>query len=161
MERKSKLRKIDIKNNACYYFNYIIRVIAINLRDILLDEKKYENISIYDISYKTFIGSISLLFRFDERYGFLKTYDGIRYLVLFGVSLYDRIFDRIKCLISKKGGITDIIDHNFARIRTDSYNFLPIEKILTFHNVMILIKSVFNENKNNSYYDTFSRFVQR
>ena len=63
-------------------------------------------------------------------------------------------FDRIKCLISKKGGITDIIDHNFARIRTDSYNFLPIEKI-------ILIKSVFNENKNNSYYDTFSRFVQR
>ena len=107
------------------------------------------------------MGSISLLFRFDERYGFLKTYDGIRYLVLFGVSFYDRIFDRIKCLISKKGGITDIIDHNFARIRTDWYNFLPIEKILTFHNVIILIKSVFNENKNNSYYDTFSKFVQR
>ena len=41
------------------------------------------------------MGSISLLFRFDERYGFLKTYDGIRYLVLFGVSFYDRIFDRI------------------------------------------------------------------
>ena len=33
-------------------------------------------------------------------------------------------------------------------------NSLPIEKILTFHNVVILIKSVVNENKNH-YYNIF------
>ena len=46
----------------------------------------------------------------------------------------------------KKTGITDRINYNFAKIRIVSYNSLPIEKILTFHNVIILIKSVVNEN---------------
>ena len=34
-------------------------------------------------------------------------------------------------ILSEKSGITDVISHNFARIRIDSYNSLPIEKILT------------------------------
>ena len=40
------------------------------------------------------------------------------------------IHNRIRYLISKESGITDIINHNFARIRIDSYNSLPIEKTL-------------------------------
>ena len=50
MECKDKLKEIDIKNYACYYFDDIMNGIDINFRDILLDEKLYENISIYDIS---------------------------------------------------------------------------------------------------------------
>ena len=46
-------------------------------------------------------------------------------------------------------GTINSINHNFARIRIDSYNSLHIEKLLTFHNVIILIKSVVNKNKNN------------
>ena len=34
-------------------------------------------------------------------------------------------------------------------------NFLPIEKLLTFHNFIILIKSVVNKNKNEYYYIIF------
>ena len=44
---------------------------------------------------------------------------------------------------------TDSIDHNFARIRIDSYDSLP----MTFHDVIILIKSVVNKNKNSYYYN--------
>ena len=55
----------------------------------------------------------------------------------------------------EKRGITDSINHNFARIRIDPYNSLPIEKILTFHNVIILIKSVISKNKNSYYYNIF------
>ena len=106
--------------------------------------KKCENILIYDISYKTFMGSISLRIRFDEIDGFIKIYDGIRYLVLYSNSWYDKMCDII---ISKKSGITDSINHNLSTVRIDSYNSLSIEKILTFHNVIILIKSVVNENK--------------
>ena len=40
-------------------------------------------------------------------------------------------------------------------MRVDSYNSLPIKKILTFHNVIILIKSVVNKNKNKYYYHIF------
>ena len=53
----------------------------------------------------------------------------------------------------KNSGITDGINHNFGRIRIDSYNSLPIEKILTSHNVIILIKSVVNKNGNHCCYD--------
>ena len=56
--------KNDIKNLVCYCFDYIMKVIHISFRDILLDEKN-ENILIYDISYKTFMGSIPLRIRFD------------------------------------------------------------------------------------------------
>ena len=57
--------------------------------------------------------------------------------------------------IYEKSGITDSINHNFSRIRIDSYDSLPIEKVLTFHNVIILIKSVANKNKNEYYYNIF------
>ena len=46
---------------------------------------------------------------------------------------------------SEKRGIRDSINHKFARIRTDSNNSLPIKKILTFHNILILIKSAVNK----------------
>ena len=53
----------------------------------------------------------------------------------------------IEFLMSENSCITDSINHNFGKIRINSYNSLSIEKALTFHNVIILIKSVFNKNK--------------
>ena len=55
---------------------------------------------------------------------------------------------KIKYLISEKSGITESINHNFGRIGIDSYDFLPIEKIVTFHMVIILNKLVVTKNKN-------------
>ena len=105
------------------------------------------------------MGSIPSRIRFDEIERYIKIYDGIRYLVLFSNCLYDKICDRTKYLISKKRGITDSINHNFVRIRIDSYNnYLHVEKMLTFH-VIILIESVVNENKYNYYYIFRKRFV--
>ena len=51
-ESKDKLKKNDIKNCTCFYFDDIMKDIDINFSDILLDEKLYENISVYNISYK-------------------------------------------------------------------------------------------------------------
>ena len=66
--------------------------------------------------------------RLDKIDGFIKIYDGIRYLVLFDYGWCDQICNRIKYLISEKIGIMDSINHNFARIRINSYSFLPIEQ---------------------------------
>ena len=107
----------------CYHFDDIIRVEDISFDNILLDEKSYktyQNILIYHISYKLFMGAKPLPIRFNEIDGFIKIYDGIRYLVLFGPGWYDAIYNRIRYLISEKSGITDSINHNFARIRIDS-----------------------------------------
>ena len=45
--------------------------------------------------------------------------------------------------------------HYFAKIKVDSYDSSPIEKRLTFHNVIIHIKSVLNKDKNHYYYKIF------
>ena len=66
--------------------------------------------------------------RFIEIDKLIKIYDGIRYLVLFNNSWHDKICETIKYFISKKSGITDSINHNFGRMRIDSYNSLPTEK---------------------------------
>ena len=48
--------KNDIKNRTCYYFDDMMAVRYIDSMNILLDEKLYKNILIYDISYKIFMG---------------------------------------------------------------------------------------------------------
>ena len=84
--------------------------------------------------------------RYDEIDGFIKIPDRIKYLVLFDYGWFNKICGRINYLICEKNGITNNINHNFAKIRIDSYKSLPSEKILTFHNVIILIRSVANKN---------------
>ena len=52
-------------------------------------------------------------------------------------------------------GITYIFSHYFTKIKVDSYDYLPIEKRLTLHNVITHIKSVLNKNKNHYSYKIF------
>ena len=93
--------------------------------------------------------------RFNKIDGFIRVCDGTRYLALFGNKKYDFIYNRIRYLIGVKSGITYVISHNYVKIKVDSYDSLPLEKIMAFHNVIILIKSLFNKDKNNYYYNIF------
>ena len=95
---------------------------------------------IYDISYKTLTGPKPLRIRFDKIDGFISIYDGTRYLTLFGSEKYDAIYNRTRYPISLKSSIIYVFSTYYAKIKVDSYDSLPIEKELTLHNVMILIK---------------------
>ena len=46
MNSDNKLQEIDVKNNTCYYFDNTININDIDLDNILLDERSYENPSI-------------------------------------------------------------------------------------------------------------------
>ena len=63
---------INIKNRTCYYFHDIIKIENFNLVNILIDEKSYENILVYNISYKTLIDAKPLRIRLDELEGLLE-----------------------------------------------------------------------------------------
>ena len=54
--------------------------------------------------------------------------DWTRYFALFWSEKYHSIYNRIRDLISIKSGVTYIIDRNCAKIKEDSYDFLPLEK---------------------------------
>ena len=58
----------------------------------------------------------------------VRLYDGTRYLVLFGSEKHDSIYNRIRYLISVKSGITYVTFHNYAKIKVDSYDSLPLKK---------------------------------
>ena len=60
-----------------------------------------------------------------------------RYLTFFFSKSYDLIYDRIRYFVSLKSNITYIFSHYFAKIMVNSYGPLPIEKTLTFYNVII------------------------
>ena len=71
MESNNKLKDIDIKNRTCYYFDDGTRFEDFDLDDILIDEKSYKNILVYNISYKTLIGTKPLRISFNKTNGFI------------------------------------------------------------------------------------------
>ena len=95
MENNNEFKKIDIKKCTCYYFDDIMKVEDNDFDNILLDEETYENILIYDISYKTFTGPKPLRITFDKVDGVIKIYDGTRYLELFGSRKHNAFYECI------------------------------------------------------------------
>ena len=49
MESNNKLKEIDIENPMCCYFKDIIKMEYFVYDNILIDEKSYENILVYNI----------------------------------------------------------------------------------------------------------------
>ena len=140
MESNDKLKEIDIKNCTCYYFDDITKIQGFEIDNILIDEKSYENILVYNISYKLLFNSSPLRFRFDKIDAFIRVYDVTSYLELFGSEKYDFIYGRIRHLIIIKSGITYIISHNYPTIKVNSYDSLPQEKTMTLRNIIKLVK---------------------
>ena len=120
----------------------------------MLDEKSHKRILVYDILHKTWVSAKALLIGFDNVDGFIRVFYGTRYLVLFNQEKYDVIYNRIRCLIGVKSGITYDISHNYAKFKVDSYDWLPPEKTLILHSIIIFIISVFNKD-NNYYHSSF------
>ena len=61
-----ELKEINTKNGTRYYFNYIIKNEDFDLDNILIDEKSYENILVYDILHKTVDSAKLLHIRLDK-----------------------------------------------------------------------------------------------
>ena len=67
----------------------MIKIEDFDFDNVLLHKKSFGNILIYDISNKTLIGGKILRVKYDKVDGFVRVYDGTRYLVLFGPEKYD------------------------------------------------------------------------
>ena len=80
--------------------------------------------------------------------GFIRDYDGFKYLLLFNLAIYDAIYDRIRYLIKFESSIKYVISYNIGKIKIDSYGDLPLEETLALHNVITLMKSVFDKDRN-------------
>ena len=48
----NNLKYFNTKNSTCYYFDEIIRIEDFHFNNILIDEKSFENILVYNIHTK-------------------------------------------------------------------------------------------------------------
>ena len=55
IESNGKLKEINIKNHTCYYLDDIIKIDNFDLDNILINQKSYENILVYNIFCKILI----------------------------------------------------------------------------------------------------------
>ena len=80
-----------------------IEIEDFDFENILLDELPCENILIYDISHKAFIGAKPLRISLDRVNILSEIYQSLtEYLVLFGSEKYDANYKRSRYLISQK-----------------------------------------------------------
>ena len=98
MEKNNELDDFCIKNCSCY-LGGIIKTEDFDFAYVLLYEKSYENILIYDIVYNTLIGGKPLRIVFDKVDRFIRKFDGNKYLELFGSEKYDAIFDGMRYVL--------------------------------------------------------------
>ena len=100
-----------------------------------IDNESYKNILVYNISCKSLIDAKPLCVRFEKKDGFIRVYDGARYLVLFGSEKYDFIYNMIRYHMEGRSSIKYAISHGYAKIKVDSFYSLPLE--MTFHGFII------------------------
>ena len=91
-----EFEKFCIKSYTCYYFHDKTKFEDSDIDNISTVKKSYENILIYKISYNTLIGLNHLRIRFNNMEGFIRVYEGTRYLVIFGSENYDASFNMIR-----------------------------------------------------------------
>ena len=147
MESNDELKGIDNKKRMCYYFDDIIKIEDFLFDNILTGKKSNRDILVYEPSYKTLIDAKSLRMRFNKVDGFIRVYDGTRYLVLFG----------LKNMISFTMEL-DTLHMLFLIIKQKSklIHMIPClqKKIFTLH-VIKSIKSVLYKDQNHYYYNIF------
>ena len=102
----NELKEIDIKSYIYYYFDDINNINDLNIDNILINEKSYENILIYNVVHKTLYGAKSLRIIFDKVDGYIRKNDNFKYVALFDIK-YKVIFDRIRYPIMLKSNISD------------------------------------------------------
>ena len=102
----------NIKNHTCYYFYEIIKIEGFD--KLLVDEKSYKHILVYNISLKILIGAKPMRIRLDKRNEFIRVYDGNRYLVLKNSMPFTIEID---ALLVKKSGFTYPISYNYVKFK--------------------------------------------
>lgn len=83
---------------------------------------------------------------FDEVDRYIRKYDRTKYLRLFhSDEKNEDIFDRVRYSLMLKSNIFDNYPYKYMTIKNNSDEDLRLEKTLNVHNVIILIKYVFNK----------------
>ena len=156
------VKQIDIKNKTYYFYNDMIDIKKFDSNLLKIDKKSYKDIGIYNIGYITIkkvdayenIYSVNPLYlTINHGIGYSEEKGVNKYLVFNStdenkelLKKYDDVFNGIRNKIKKVSGNECDYEKDYMKIRFNSDDDLPINKQLKFHNMILTIRSVFEED---------------
>ena len=154
------LKEINIKNRTYYFWNDQIYINNFDVKNLKLDKKKVMDVNVYYIGYVTKKPEYNddsvnpLYLTVSELDGFIDEKNGNKYL---NISLKDSNNDILIKYVEVWSGIKDKIkminndsvveyDKDYMKIKFDSDHNLPLNKVLKFHALTIIIRIVFERD---------------
>ena len=156
------VKQIDIKSRTYYYYNYIIDIKNFDARLSKVDKKSYKNISIYNIGYITFkkidvrkniYSANPLYLLINHASGYIEQKGMNNYLVFDSadenkevLKKYNDVWNGIRDKIKEISSGECDYEKDYMKIKFSSDDKLPLKKLLKFHDMIITIRSVFEED---------------
>ena len=140
----------------------IINIKNFDPNRIKIDKKSYKNIVIYYIGCNTTknlryvkINSVNPLYLVINKInGYIEGSNGNRYLTLTitdknrdTFKKYTELCDKIKDLIRSITNTSGDYDKQYMKVKFNSDDNLPLNKILMLHSLIIVVRSIFQEDK--------------
>ena len=156
------VKQIDIKNRTYYFYNDMTDVKKSDSNLLKIDKKSYKDIGIYNIGYITIkkIGDYEDIYSVNTLYltithtsGYIEE-KGVNKNLIFdctyenkeSLKKYNDVFNGIKNIIKKISGYECGYEKDYMKVKFNSDDDLPLNKQLKLHNMIITIRSVFEED---------------
>ena len=143
----SCIKEINIKNRTYYFFNDTINIKNFDLNQIKTDQKSYNNLSYVRIS------SVDPLFLIIDKVDrYIEENNENKYLTLVStdkskgtLKKYTELWDKIKDLIRSITKTPGNYSEKYMKIKFNSDNILPLNKILKIRNLTVVVKSIMHK----------------
>ena len=149
------IRQLNIKGRTYYFYNDLINIKKFNSNNLKLDKKSVLGNDVYYIGHiskkpQWNVNSVNPLYlminRIKDRFGEV---DGNKYLIISSengdiMQKYQEVFDGIKEIIKKINDYSQPInyDDNYMKIKFNTDDNIPLNKIIYFPTITIIIRSV-------------------
>ena len=157
------IRQLNIKIRTYYFYNDLINIKNFNNNKLKLDKKGVFDNDVYYIGYITkkpqwHVFSVNPLYLMINKIkGHFEEVDGDKYLTISSengdiMQKYQEVFDGIKEIIKKINDYGQAIkyDDNYMKIKFNTDDNIPLNKIIYFPTITIIIRSV--TKKDDKYY---------
>ena len=153
-------KQLNIKNKTYYFYNDLINILGFEANNLKLDKKTSQVLDIYYIGYvdkipEWQVNRINPLYLMINRfYGHIEEKNGNKYLTIENISKNDNVlkkynqgFAGIKHHINKVDGNDVVYDKDYIKIKFLSNDDIPLNKMIYFPTVTVIIRCVFKQNK--------------
>ena len=156
------VKQMNIKNRTYYFYNDMINIKNFDPILLKIDRKSQKNIGIYNIGYITIkktddcenIYSVNPLYLLiNHADGYIEEKGVNKYLIFDStdenkelLKKYNDVWNGIKNKIEEVSSGECDYEKDYMKIKFNSDDDLPLNKPLKFHNMTIIIRSVFEED---------------